>query len=45
MNSAAWAAGAAEEAGGGAAHSYCRQLFAARCVLCSIWLNQVMNNN
>ena len=45
MNSAVWAGVAAEEAAGGAAHSYSRQQFAARCVLCSIWLNQIMNNN
>jgi hypothetical protein len=45
MNSAVGAGGAAEEAAGGAAHSYNRQQFAARYVLCSIWLNQITNNN
>ena len=45
MNSAVWAGVAAEEAGGGTAHSDSRQQFAARCVLCSIGLNQIMNNN
>jgi len=43
MNSAEWAGVAAEEASGGAAHSW--QQFAARCGLCSIWLNQIMNYN
>jgi len=45
MNSAVWAAGVVEEADGGSAHSDGRQQFAARIVVCRIWLIQIMNNN